>query len=288
MRYICDLANWARLCRALLLLTVSAAAVLGQDAKPPAASKTPAIAADPATLAMIVEQLSPESRKAFGEMLALDWRDRPEWADMLIAMLRQQPINLGVGWFQPSTPKYDWKWAAEKLDANKDGLISKEELPKDAPYSELIYSRLDRDGDGEVRAADFDFFSRQPPSTQQMLSRFLSAVVDTDSNGRITPEEIQNWIKGADKEKAGFLTVDDLFDDFNRALAELNSGGEDFPGPDKMLGMFFRGELGMWSEGPKPGDEAPDFALPTHDGKQTITLSKSRGKPVILIFGSFT
>ena len=55
-----------------------------------------------------------------------------------------------------------------------------------------------------------------------------------------------------------------------------------------MLSMFFRGELGVWGAGPKPGEEAPDFTLPTHDGKETITLSKSRGKPVILIFGSFT
>src|SRR6185503_4820290 len=143
----------------LLLVSLIAPALLAQEAKPPATEAPPAFSADPATLAMIVEKLSPESRKAFGEMLALDWRDRPEWADMLIAMLRQQPINLGVGWFQPGTPKYDWKWTAEKLDANKDGLISKEEIPKDAPYGEVLYARLDRDGDGEVRAADFDFFS---------------------------------------------------------------------------------------------------------------------------------
>jgi peroxiredoxin len=33
---------------------------------------------------------------------------------------------------------------------------------------------------------------------------------------------------------------------------------------------------------------APDFTLPTHDGSGSVTLSKSRGKPIILIFGSFT
>lgn len=275
---------------AAALLSIVTSPLLGQEAKPPVSNEAKDLAgAEAAALEKIVEKFTPEHRKAFGEMLAEDWQDRrPEWADMLIALLKKEPINLGVGWFQPGVPKYDWKWVAAKLDANKDGLISKEELPKDAPYAEILYSRLDRDGDGEVRPADFDFFSRQPQTTPQMLSRFLSAVIDTDSNGRITPEELQNWLQGADKEKAGFLTVDDLLDDFNRAVADLNSGPNDMPGPDQMLSMFFRGELGVWGAGPKLGEAAPDFTLPTHDGKETITLSKSRGKPVILIFGSFT
>jgi AhpC/TSA family len=274
----------------VLLGALLPAVLLGQEAKPLAASEAAANSgADPASLATLVEKLTPEHRKAFAEMLAADWQDRrAEWADMLIALLKREQINLGVGWFQPGVPKYDWKWLSTKLDANKDGLIAKDELPKDAPYPDLFYSRLDRDGDGEIRSADFDFFSRQPPTTPQMLSRFLATVLDADSNGRITAEEIQNWLKGADKEQAGFLTVDDLNEDFNRAIADLNSGGDDMPGPDKMLGMFFRGELGVWGAGPKLGEEAPDFTLPTHDGKETVTLSKSRGKPVILIFGSFT
>lgn len=273
----------------LIVAALVPAALLGQEAKGPSASDAAAIAgADPASLATLVEKLSPENRKAFGEMLAKDWKDRPEWAEMLIVLLKGEPINFGSGWFQPGVPKYDWKWLAEKLDANQDGQISREELPKDAPYQELLFSRLDRDGDGELRSADFDFFSRQQPTPPQMLSRLLSAILDGDSNGRITPEELQSWLKRADKDQAGFLTVDDLFDDFNRALADLNSGGDDMPGPDQMLSMFFRGELGVWGAGPKSGEDAPDFTLPTHDGKDSITLSKSKGKPVILIFGSFT
>ncbi len=40
---------------------------------------------------------------------------------------------------------------------------------------------------------------------------------------------------------------------------------------------------------PKVGDEAPDFELPVLDGKgATIRLSELRGKPVALIFGSYT
>jgi hypothetical protein len=37
------------------------------------------------------------------------------------------------------------------------------------------------------------------------------------------------------------------------------------------------------------GDLAPDFQLPTLDGKSTVTLSSFRGrKPVVLLFGSYT
>ncbi len=40
---------------------------------------------------------------------------------------------------------------------------------------------------------------------------------------------------------------------------------------------------------PMVGDEAPEFELPVLDGKgATVRLSKLRGKPVALIFGSYT
>lgn len=42
-------------------------------------------------------------------------------------------------------------------------------------------------------------------------------------------------------------------------------------------------------EGPKLGDAAPDFALRSPDGSQTVQLSKLIGpKPVVLVFGNFT
>lgn len=37
------------------------------------------------------------------------------------------------------------------------------------------------------------------------------------------------------------------------------------------------------------GDTAPDFSLPTADGKARVRLSSFRGhKPVVLVFGSYT
>jgi cytochrome oxidase Cu insertion factor (SCO1/SenC/PrrC family) len=39
--------------------------------------------------------------------------------------------------------------------------------------------------------------------------------------------------------------------------------------------------------GVRPGEPAPDFELPTADGR-SVRLSQLRGKPVLLHFGSFT
>ena len=40
---------------------------------------------------------------------------------------------------------------------------------------------------------------------------------------------------------------------------------------------------------PSVGDEAPEFELPVlHGDRKTVRLSELRGKPVALIFGSYT
>lgn len=45
----------------------------------------------------------------------------------------------------------------------------------------------------------------------------------------------------------------------------------------------------MLRPGPRVGDPAPDFTLPTPAGGQRITRSKFQaGRPLVLVFGSFT
>jgi hypothetical protein len=48
----------------------------------------------------------------------------------------------------------------------------------------------------------------------------------------------------------------------------------------------------MWSRARsgelQPGDMAPDFRLPTLDHQQEVELLVLRGKPVVLVFGSYT
>jgi hypothetical protein len=38
----------------------------------------------------------------------------------------------------------------------------------------------------------------------------------------------------------------------------------------------------------RPGEMAPDFRLPTIDHSSEVQLSALRGKPVVLVFGSYT
>lgn len=41
-------------------------------------------------------------------------------------------------------------------------------------------------------------------------------------------------------------------------------------------------------QGPEVGKEAPGWKLKTQDGKADVELSKLKGKPVVLVFGSYT
>lgn len=286
-------------CGLALVAALLPAALAAEDETPPSSENTPAPVEAPAddalkpavmtppTLAAVVEKLSAESRKAFADLLATDWKKRPEWAEMLIALLKGDNLAPGVGWFKGSEKKYDWKWISEHFDADSDGKISPEELGVKEPGSEQFFVRLDRDNDGFLRKSDFDYFGRPLPTPPLMMSQFLAALFDTDSNGRITPEELAAFLKGADADKAGFITSEDMYREFTRMFANRDSG-DDLPRPERMLPMFFKGDLGVFETGPALGEMAPDFTLPTHDGSGTVTLSKSRGKPVILIFGSFT
>jgi hypothetical protein len=269
------------------------AVVVAQDSPPPGeATETDSLTlsdrTEPGLLAAVVNQLSAENRVRFGQMLAADWNDRPEWGDMLIALLQGEDLRPPFGWYRPSELKFGYDWLSAKCDANADGFIDKTELPIDTPDLDRVFSRLDRDLDGKLQRPDFDYVTSRPATVPQMASQILFSLLDTDSNGRLTNAELQNLVSDADRDKTGFLTAEDLLLEFSEEIAARNNLGNDMPGPDEMLAMFFRGELGMWESGPKLGEQAPDFTLPTHDGGQSVTLSECRGKPVILIFGSFT
>jgi len=60
------------------------------------------------------------------------------------------------------------------------------------------------------------------------------------------------------------------------------------PGPAFMLIPFET----LWNSARKgtlnPGETAPEFKLSTTDHKVSVHLSQLRGKPVVLVFGSYT
>lgn len=146
-----------------------------------------------------------------------------------------------------------------------------------------MFDRLDRDENGVLNADDFDWSVNSPFVRRANLLEQLARALDGNSNGRISQKEWDAFFGKAAGEK-GYVTADDL-----RAALVAPQPSSPPPSPAVMLRGLFNGELGASSEGPEINQPAPDFILPTHDGKRQVRLSDCRGrKPVVLVFGSFT
>ena len=214
---------------------------------------------------------------------------RPESVRMVSAILRGSRMGPGDGWFGPSRSRYNWDWLRKRFPPNKDGAITHKEF---RGPSEL-FDRLDRDRDGAITAEDFDWSPKSPFLKQLSTYDGWFRMLDGDSNGRVSRKEWQAWFERMARGK-DHITPEDL------SLALLSPRGRKAlagkPSPKQMEQMramllhnLLKGDLGSPYEGPRPGMVAPDFTLPTHDGKGTVSLSEFRGrKPVVLIFGNFT
>ncbi len=210
----------------------------------------------------------------------------PEAVEMLWAITRGSDLmGPNDGWFHPAASRYDWTWLAKRFDADGNGKVTGEELG-----AKETFSRLDRDKDGTLTAADFDWSPSSPLARQAMPARNWFGRIDANSNGRISREEWEAVYARAAKEK-GYLTQDDLRELFPTEPPQRPGAGKRDDGPSRwtLLVGLLSGEIGSMREGPALGEPAPDFTLKTHDGKQTVTLAQHRGKrPVVLVFGSFT
>jgi hypothetical protein len=216
----------------------------------------------------------------------------PEFAEMLGAIL-VHGANTGPdsGWFHPAESRYGWGWLAGRFDRNEDGMLTADELEGSAP----LFRALDRDGDGTVTSEDVDWSSRSRYLQGRALARGRFAQMDQNGNGRITPAEWEKAFAQAAKGKK-FLTQEDvanlLYPPPIPPGPVANRGKPATPeGPSRwtLLKGLFSGEIGSYTEGPSPSQEAPAFTLETHDKARRISLADYRGKkPVVLIFGSFT
>ena len=206
----------------------------------------------------------------------------PEAAEMLIAIAKGSQMGPGDGWFHPGQSRYDWKWLA-----NKHGIKPNEAIPRDKfQGSDALFARMDRNKDGVLRADDFDWSDRSPYVMQSGMVTSWFRKINKASDGRLTREE---WIKFFDKAAGGkdHLTPNDLRDALMAGPAGAPAAAQE-PTQEVFLRGLFRGELGSMLEGPALGAAAPDFRLATPDGKKAIALADLRGKPVVLVFGSFT
>jgi hypothetical protein len=206
----------------------------------------------------------------------------PEAAEMLLAIAKGSQMGPGDGWFHPSQSRYDWKWLAAR-----HGVKPTDAIPRDKFLgSEALFARLDRNKDGVLRADDFDWSERSPFVTQSGMVTSWFRRINKSSDGRLTREQ---WMKFFDEAAAGkdHLTPETLRDALNAGPPRPAAASQG-PTQEVLLRGLFTGELGSLLEGPVVGDRAPDFRLTTPDGKKEIALADLRGKPVVLVFGSFT
>jgi hypothetical protein len=207
---------------------------------------------------------------------------RLEGVEILSAILGGEPPGPGHGWFHTSQSVYSWKWLAEHMDADHDGVVTPEEFA--GPRA--LFDRLDRDGDGRLTADDFDWSDESPYWKQAGVATRLLRRADADNDGKLTAEEWQALFKEASKGKDG-LSADDL----RRLLfpPQKPSGPpSDMPSTATLLFGLLNSEIGSVAQGPVVGDPAPGFTLRGQDDKK-VSLDAYRGdKPLVLVFGSFT
>jgi hypothetical protein len=212
-----------------------------------------------------------------------------EFVEMLTAVLKGADMGPNDGWFRHgSQSRYGWLWLAKLHGIDPDKNI----LKKDFKGPPDLFDRLDRNHDGQLKKDDFDWSPNSAYAMAAMPSGYWFRSIDTNSNGRISREEWDAFFTKVAKGK-NYLTPEDL----REALpvrpppkrVDEPPLPDDGPSPAVLLKGLFTGELGSPLPGPRVGQNAPDFTLPTQDGKGYITLSDFRGKkPVVLIFGSFT
>lgn len=216
-----------------------------------------------------------------GRALREAWPDRPEWLDMYTAILNDEPMGPTNGWFRTSTTqtRYGWDATKTKYDGDGDGRVGRSEYPG----TDVDFARLDRNRDESLTEADFDFSRDYAPSPGSILFSRL----DRDGDGKVAPQEIETFFRKADADDAGFLSRLDLERALPAPAPSMSPG--DRPTKDQLIRGLFQQEIGSLQSGPDLGDSAPDFTLKTNDGKSEVTLSQLIGpKPVVLIFGSLT
>jgi len=267
----------------LLACCLALAPFTGVSAEDAAATKTARTTA--------VEESTPPRRRWYDPRRAINrirnqiesFR-RPEIVEQLMAISQGPLSEMGpsAGWFHGGQGRYGWNWLADREDADGDGTVDRDEFFGPAVW----FDRLDRDHDGAIKADDFDWsddsqFVRQSQQARQVFRR-----IDPESNGRISRAEWEAFFEKAAQGRDE-ITPEDLRAALNPPR-QPNSSDEG-PSTWTVLKGLWTGELGSIHEGPAVGGRAPDFELPSVDGRERLRLSELYpNKPVVLIFGSFT
>jgi Ca2+-binding EF-hand superfamily protein len=226
---------------------------------------------------------------------------------------RESAVNAGPAAAPASKPapnpaeaaREAYEFVRGKYDRDGDGRVTSTEYSRGAE----AFARLDRDRDGVVTRADFDRPTPPPPelSGPYLLVRAFGPreahslgaddleegmdVLDVDGDGRASKEELVPALGPenaavllivADANKDAALDLDEVRAYIARrdrdADGRLARRERSQPGKEPPVGVFAKGAR----------EKAPAFRLSGVDGGATVALEELRGKPVALIFGSFT
>ena len=233
------------------------------------------------------DKLTPENADVFAKLLEKDWKEKPEWAEMLGTLLKGQPIGANTGWFKPSESRMGWNWLKDRFDKNGDDKVAASE----GESFKKVFAAIDKNGDGGITQVDFNWDDVSHVNPQKPSEKIFYSL-DRDSNGRVDQNELAQLMKALDNGKKGYLTPDDFsdaFSEFDRPSKPTPPQTQRRVDPNAMLNMFFNGELGNLTDGPQIGHAAPDFELSLLKSDDSMKLSSFKGKKIVVLnFGSFT
>jgi len=166
----------------------------------------------------------------------------------------------------------------KRFDKNKDGVLTKDELP---PGLARNFDRYDRDGDGKLDAKEVGqmleaarrFLADKPaekpadkPADNAAVERRVSDIferMDANKDGKISKEEAKNRIADAfdriDTNKDGYIDKDELRRFVARNMADGGRGGP--------------------FAGPGAGPQGPDFDALDKNADGRLTREELKGTP---------
>lgn len=140
---------------------------------------------------------------------------------------------------------------------------------------------------------------RQRPDmqSQQFMPRVIMRMLDLNKDGQISLKEYMKFFTDLDKNEDGAASQQELMDEMSKRRQTMGGGrppaGSGRPpegsGRPRQGRGPQEGQIPQQGSGPNVGDDAPDFALISLDGKRTVKLSDFKGREtVVLVFGSYT
>ena len=132
---------------------------------------------------------------------------------------------------------------------------------------------------------------RQRPDMQgqQFMPRVIMRMLDLNKDGQVSLKEFMKFFTDVDKNEDGAASQQEMMAEMNKRRQEMGGGPPAGSGRPQQGRVPKEGQIPKQGPGPNVGDDAPDFALISLDGKRTVKLSDfKRRENVVLVFGSYT